>query len=792
MMSRRALAVLTAAALSGGFALAAPSQASAAPTSLMFSVYIEGSSNNKALEVYNPTGASVDLSDYAVAVYSNGATSPSITIDMTGTLAAGGRWTLAHSLAATELVDAADALTSAGIWNGDDAIQLHRAGVVVDSFGQTGARPAGGWSGGGVATQDRSLVRSGCVVDTDPLNEFDPSAQWTGHPNNTFSVLGTFTCDGSTTPPTDPPTDPPVDPPSDVVAIGAVQGTADIAAMNGKTVTIEGVVTGDFQTGGLNGYFVQDGGDGDAATSDAIFVYAPGGADVAVGDFLRITGPVSEFGGQTQLRANAVAPATGTGPVITPTAIGLPLTSPEARESMLVAFSEQLTILETYNYDRYGELVYGRSRQHNPTSVVEPGSAAADLLATNLANRILVDDGRTNQNPDPAIHPNGREFTRDNYFRAGDTVTDLTGILSHAFNAWRVQPTQGAHHAHTNPRPEVPAVGGDVTVASMNVLNYFTTLTSEDDSARGADNAAEFERQQSKIVAALAAMDADVVGLVEIENNGTAVENLVRALNSRVGGDVYAAINTGRLGDDAIIQALIYKKAVVAPVGDWAALDYQDGLNRPTLLQTFREIATGETFNVAVSHLKSKGSACEEPDQGDGAGNCNAVRLAAAKAMATWLAGDPTGQGEDRTLILGDLNSYTFEDPIDALVEAGFANLLHQFKGTAVYSYVFDGMTGYLDHALSSSPLTPYVTGAAAWNINADESDLFDYQLNFKSEGQQALWGNDPYRSSDHDPVLVGLLLTEPEEEVPPTKPTPPPTKPTPPVVRPGLPSTGR
>jgi predicted extracellular nuclease len=204
-----------------------------------------------------------------------------------------------------------------------------------------------------------------------------------------------------------------------------------------------------------------------------------------------------------------------------------------------------------------------------------------------------------------------------------------------------------------------------------------------------------------------------------------------------------------------------------------------DTKSRPALAQTFEEIATGERFTVVVNHLKSKGSDCidvGDPDTGDGSGNCNQTRKAAAEALVDWLATDPTGSGDNDFLIMGDLNSYDKEDPIDA-IKAGsddtagtgddYTDLVFQFQGEDVYSYVFDGQLGYLDHALASSSMVSQVTGVADWHINADEADLIDYDTSFKQAAQDAIYAPDAYRSSDHDPVIVGLNLTPPPPPLP-------------------------
>jgi predicted extracellular nuclease len=282
----------------------------------------------------------------------------------------------------------------------------------------------------------------------------------------------------------------------------------------------------------------------------------------------------------------------------------------------------------------------------------------------------------------------------------------------------------------------------------------------------------------------LAALDADVIGLNELENTldvdplGDPQDGLLAGLNS-LGAGTYAAIDTGVIGTDAIRVGLIYRPDAVTPVGDFETLDESDDprfntdYSRPALAQTFRENATGALFTVVVNHLKSKGSDCEDlddPDTGDGQGNCNLTRLAAAQALVDWAQSDPTGSGDRDYLIIGDLNSYAKEDPIDA-IRAGpddilgttddYTNLIEKFGGAHAYSYVFDGQAGYLDHALSSATLTGQVTGATEWHIDADEPSILDYDTSFKPAAQEELYEPNAYRASDHDPVIVGLNLLD-------------------------------
>jgi uncharacterized protein len=581
---------------------------------------------------------------------------------------------------------------------------------------------------------------------------------------------------------------PPIGPPPgdagcdlEVVTIGSVQGSGALSPVAGSIVRVQGTVVGDFRPG-FSGYYVQDGGDGDAATSDGIFVYAPGGADVVVGDTVNVAGLVQEFGTagapdqMTEIEAADVEVCTTGGELPAPVELALPATADqrEALEGMYVTLPQSLTILEYFEFGRFGTIDVGLGRQLQPTATFAPGSPeAVALAAQNLAERITIDDGRSAQNPDPAIHPNGEVFTLANTFRGGDLVANATGVLDYRFDVWAVQPTEGADYESVNPRTAAPEVGGDITVSSFNVLNYFTTLTGPD--ARGANDPVEFERQEAKIVSALADIDADVFGLIEIENNGTAVATLTAALNEYIGADTYDYIETGVIGTDVITTALLYKPATVHPLGAFQLMDqskdprWLDDFNRPGLTQTFADAGGGEV-TVVVNHLKSKGSDCNavgDPDLGDGAGNCNLTRTNAAAALGDWLATDPTGQGAGRELIIGDLNSYDKEAPITTLTAAGFTDLEAKYQGEDAYSYVFDGQVGYLDYALAGRGLVGDVTGASAWHINSDEPSLIDYDMSFKAPAQDALFAPDPYRSSDHDPVIVGLVLTPPDTAAP-------------------------
>ena len=678
------------------------------PERFIISEYIEGSGQNKGIELYNGTGAAIDLSEYRIDYYNNSGGTVTQTLALTGTLENEDVYVIVTDQSDQAMKDVADLILSYPSvvhFNGNDALVLVRVadGAVQDSFGDIDNDPGSYWGDATVKTQDQTLVRkaSVCQGDTIPNDDFVPGLEYDPHPINTFTNLGSHTMDCSIMPPTGPkvqsivPANNAVVPGStDIVvtfsetvtvtdgwyditctqsgahtavvadanpvftlnpdadfspgetctvtidkdkvtnaaneamaenyvssfsivegcgdaftAIYAIQGEGAASPVVNEIVTTEGVVTANFQVGGKKGYTIQDPeGDGNAATSDGIFVFSTTPA-INVGDRLRITGKITEYYNMTQLTPTSAATVLtcSTGHEVTPTEITLPVTAPrdfEQYEGMLVTFPQALHIAEYFNYDRYGEIMLSGTRHNTSTSVVEPGAEANAADEAYILDSIKVDDTLTTQNPPYLRHPDGTQFTKEHYFRGGDTVTGLTGIMDYNFNEWKIQPVGTATHTQLNVRPPAPALApGEIRIASMNVLNYFVTLDNAGNicgpggnvNCRGADNQEEFDRQRAKIVAAIVGMEADVIGLMEIENEHPnleadgAVKNLVEGLNASAGDGTYAYIPTGAIGTDAIKQALIYKPAKVDFVGTFATLDetfdpaFDTTKNRPNL-----------------------------------------------------------------------------------------------------------------------------------------------------------------------------------------------------------------
>jgi uncharacterized protein len=676
-------------------------------------------------------------------------------------------------------------------------------GVAVSDGGAgdrtyTGTVLASGFGGSGLTPGGASRFPDGTDTDTVAdwlLNDFDGAGLpgFVGSP-----VFG----EASNTPGATNVAVPPVD----VCTLAStpayeLQGSGPESPLVGQVVTTQGVVVGDYEgpSPALRGFYLQDPtGDGDPATSDGVFVFNGTNDQVSLGQVVRVTGTVGEFQGQTQLSNLTALEGCGTG-TVDPVDVTLPVPSAdhlERYEGMLVRMPQTLHVTEHFQLGRFGQVVMSSGgRLEQPTNVVAPGAAAQALQAANDLNRIIVDDHRNDQNPDPILFGRGgHPLSAASTLRGGDTATGMQGVMTYTWsgnaasgNAYRLRPVAALgggvpDFQPTNPRPTTPPdVGGTVEVAAFNLLNYFNTFSGCTGGVggaamdcRGADNAAEFARQWPKTVAAITAMDVDVLGVMEMENDGygpgSAIEDLRSRLDTATAPGTWAFVDvdaaTGRLnalGTDAIKVGFLYKPGSVTPIGDTAALDTTafvnggDGAprNRPALAQAFAT-ADGAAFVASVNHLKSKGSACDAPDAGDGQANCNAVRTVAAGLLADWLATDPTGTGDPDVLIMGDLNSYAKEDPIALLENAGYASLV----GPEAYSYVFDGQWGSLDHALASETLTEQVSGAAEWHVNADEPGVLDYNTNFKSPGlRETLYAPDAFRSSDHDPIVIGLDL---------------------------------
>jgi predicted extracellular nuclease len=606
-------------------------------------------------------------------------------------------------------------------------------------------------------------------------------------------------------------------------AINAIQGPGGTSPFANLVLSTEGVVTTDLQSTKKGFYIQEPNPDGDPLTSDGLFIYTGGGPALNVGDRVRVNGKVVEFGGVTEIspvtNLDNCGPSTEG---ILPVELSLPFADAneanlEPLENMLVHFTQPLVINEYYNFDRYGEIILSSKRLDTPTNVVAPGAAANALQAANNLDMITLDDGVSAQNPEFLPHPNGGRFcqgtlvgTADcpvaNIFRGGDLVSNLTAVVDYVAGGWRLIKTLPAIYTADNLRTIAPdLVPGEIRISSINTLNYFITLDNSTvgsicgpdgiQDCRGAESVEEFDRQRPKTIATVIGMASDITGLLELENDNPtttaasvpdyAIKDIVTGLNAVAGPGTYDYIASGAIGGDAIKAGIVYKPARVTPVGAYATLTsayssaFVDTCNRPVLAQTFRDNITQEIFTVAINHLKSKSSACStslqptlDADLGDGQSASNYTRTEAAKVEVAWLESDPTGTGSQMYLIMGDLNSYAMEDPITAIKKGSdgitgttddYFDLVQRFRELfgypKSYGYVYSAQAGYLDGALANRLMASYVLDCKEWHINSDEADALDFNTNFRGTAQKALWQADAYRSSDHDPILVSLML---------------------------------
>lgn len=588
--------------------------------------------------------------------------------------------------------------------------------------------------------------------------------------------------------------------PDGVVPIATIQGDGPSSAFVDRRVTIRGVVSGDFQDGdgdnnNLGGFFVQSLPADRHSAGLFVFDGPKPRTDVSAGDIVLVDGKVQEHFGETQLVADAVAIDGHAQPIAVDIEFPVanwtlnedddPVPDLERYEGQLVRIAGPLVVTDVYELERYGaiRLAY-QDRLYQFTNGNAPDRSGYEThQRRNAVRTIRLDDGRRESNAVPIRFLEGGSGP-GGALRVGDTVGKLVGNLRYSRGSgpngapdWRLMPAGEPAFVATNPRPGAPDAGGSTRVASFNVLNYFSTIDRgnpvcgpDNDGCRGADSELERRRQLEKIVSALGLIDADIIGLIELENNASqSLDDIVDAMNDRFGfgNSRYAAIDTGTIGTGPIKTGFVYDATSVMPSGAFALLDrsvdarFDDNRSRPALAQTFETRDNGKRLTVIINHLKSKGSPCDEdgdPNQGDGQGNCNGVRTAAAAALADWAMADPTGSGDPDVLVLGDLNAYLAEDPLRALKAAGFVNLLELKDGQPPYSFVYDGQSGALDHALASPSLVPQVISTIEWHINADEASLHDYNLEHGRD--PALFDSaSPYRSADHDPVVIGIEL---------------------------------
>jgi predicted extracellular nuclease len=562
-----------------------------------------------------------------------------------------------------------------------------------------------------------------------------------------------------------------------VTHISDIQGSADRSPLVGQQLTTRGIVTAQVYPGTKAAGITLRATERQAVqASHNLFIADPQAAlQYQNGQIIQVSGTVTEHNQLTSLANISNITLCTQGEPVLPLMLQLPLSAAsdwERLEGELIRFNQTLSVNDTYRLGRYGEVTLADKRLLTATEIMLPGKDAAALSVQQQLHMLVLDDGVYRQNPEPLLVA-GRTVSAGNTVRLGDTLSQVEGVLLQNERGYYLFPTRQPDYQAANLRPANPPAkpANALRIASFNVLNYFNGAGQPTafPTRRGASSPAEFMRQQAKTITALAALDADVIGLLEVENNGYgadgALASLTAALN-RVSTTPYHFVRTEqRPGNDAIKVALLYRPSSVSLEGKAAMLLTKpfDKGSRPPLAQSFRHLASQQLVTISINHFKSKGScpkgtSTNNADQHDGQGCWNAMRTESAKALSDWLATQPTGVKTNKQLILGDFNAYRMEDPLRMLQQQQWQYL--QAPDGLQYSYVFNGRTGSLDHALASPPLARQLHSMQHWAINADEPAVLDYNQEYKTATQQEnLYAPTPYRSSDHDPLIATFMF---------------------------------
>ncbi|MCL6268736.1 ExeM/NucH family extracellular endonuclease [Sansalvadorimonas sp. 2012CJ34-2] len=765
-------------------ALSIPASAS----DLIISEYVEGSSYQKAIELFNSGSSAVDLSGYQLVKYNNGDQAKTSVLSLTGSLPAGATYVIAHSQGDDAIKAKAQLLNRTALnFNGDDPIALQTAdGTTVDLIGEFGKVSF---------AKDKTLARK---PGSQSSATYTPD-QWDVLAKNTIEGLGKAP-EGGVTPP------PAWKCQGELTQIFDVQGDGDRSPLvpegqfAGDQVTVEGIVTKRVESL-YNGFFLQaEAGDDNPLTSDGIFVFTGSTPDAAIKEGSRVClqGQVREYYNQTQLSLTKTnfqvleedAADVEAAPLVLNPEVALE-EQLEAYEGMLVSTTgSDLVVTRNFGFD------YGSYRNNMVLSLSTPlykatqkhpalSDEAKALAAENSKGHLFVD---TDQKPKNGVIPYFENFNAETgYIRIGDRVENLEGVIAYSYGEYRLIPETGENldeadfvHEFTD-RTEEPAVpaDADLKVASFNVLNYFNSgvggASNPTGQNRGAgSNEADFLKQQTKIVNALLRIDADIVGLMEIENNGfgelSAIQDLVSALNAELPNteDHYEFVSTADsapIGTDAITVGLLYRPAhaKLAKAADIVAMPEQHAKfqalekgkevtktlfkgQRNALVQTF-EVKTPHgrkrPLTIAVNHFKSKGSQCyndfteyEQPVpfyrgrvdkkkakrvagfEEDLQGSCNEFRVSAAEVLGEWMRSNTAGD----VIMLGDYNAYGKEDPIRLLTDYnGEGRKLKTAPYTFIGDQVIDGAEGReLSQGYGYVNLAEYAHGTKAFSYSYD------------------------------------------------------------------------
>ena len=412
---------------------------------VFISEYIEGSSNNKAIEIFNGTGAPVNMSNYQIRMYFNGSGTSTLNISLVGLLAPNDVYVLAHSMASGAIAAQADQFNGAGWFNGDDAVALYHvpSATLVDVVGQIGFDPGTEWGGGLASTADNTLRRKTSVLTGDPngSDPFNPALEWDGFANDTFGGLGSH---GIIIPP-----------PVTVREIYEIQGSGAVSPFAGQVVeTRDNIVT----AVGNQGFFIQTPDyrtDASSATSNGIYVFTSTTPAVNVGDQVDVKGTVTEFFDFTEYTNSGLTISVDTSGQPLPAIVTLaPGNSTfEPLEGMLVRVTNGTAVDGT---DQFSEtmIVAASSRPFRTPGL--GGDAHPEILD---------------------VDPTGLGGAAPSII-GGATINVAEGPLAFDFGDYSIWTTAGnlQYTNPTYPRPVRTRNASEFTVGAQNMFRLFDTV----------------------------------------------------------------------------------------------------------------------------------------------------------------------------------------------------------------------------------------------------------------------------------------------------------------------------
>lgn len=537
------------------------------------------------------------------------------------------------------------------------------------------------------------------------------------------------------------------------LTIPQIQGSGSSGTYTSQTVKTTGIVTAKFiGSGKIGGYFLQDAtGDGNVLTSDGIFV-STSSDNVTVGDKVEITATVNEYSNRTQLEAVTNITLVSSNNVLPVTKVKYIADgwNWEQYEGMLLEFDQTLFVNSNYSLQQYGQLTLNPTRKYSPTNQCLPGTSEyTAFVSANSKAQLTLDDGITTSYYTPILFAdiNG---TR----RTGERINNLQAVVDYASSKFILYPAKTPVF-YGNPRPTAPTELGNYNLKVCAANLEIFLVESYDPTYGGPSNDAQSAKQLTKITAAMLAIDADIYGLVEVQEGQAALIKLVNAMNSTTSSGRYNYINDNGTSSGTYTKAAyIYRTDKVSPYLSLKNNDNPSPYNRKKA-QAFTLKSNNERFIFSINHFKAK-SGCSsatgsDADKHDGQSCYNATRVTEAKSTLNFMNGNKSYYNDEDVLVMGDLNAYGKEDPIQTLIQGGLIDLHRAFHADSTYSYVYSSEAGYLDHALASISLAKQITGVSVFHVNSDEQTMFGYS--------GSAYQPNMYRYSDHDPVVVGISL---------------------------------